>query len=380
MKAYKFKLKVSKTIKRKLEETLSVCCEIYNAALQERRDAWQLNRISINYHAQSAQLPEIKLIRDDVNGIYSQILQDVLRRVSKTFDAFFARVMRGDKAGFPRFKSVSRFDSFCFPQSGFKLVGDKLTLSKIGSLKLRLSRTIEGRVKTCTIKREASGWFVIFTAEDAPKLLPKTGKQIGLDVGIESFVTLSDGSAIDNFKYYETSVKQLRRAQRRVSRRKKGSKGRIKAIVFLQKIHEKIHRQRTDFQHKISTNLVKEFDLIAVEALNIKGMSRGILSKQIYDVAWRSFFSKLKYKAENAGRELIEVNPSGTSQTCVCGATVKKDLSVRWHCCKVCGLSEHRDSVSAKIILSRAGQTRKDVTYALTQSVFLESPTHSLQA
>ncbi len=273
MKAYKFKLKVSKTIKRKLEETLSVCCEIYNAALQERRDAWRLNRVSINYHAQSAQLPEIKLVRDDVNAIYSQILQDVLRRVSKTFDAFFARVKRGDKAGFPRFKSVSRFDSFCFPQSGFKLVEDKLTLSKIGNIRLRLSRKFEGRIKTCTIKREVMGWFVIFTAEDAPKHLPKTGKQIGLDVGIESFVTLSDGSAIDNFKYYETSLKQLRRAQRKVSRRKKGSQSRRKAVVFLQKIHEKIHRQRNDFQHKISTNLVKEFDLIAVEALNIKGLA-----------------------------------------------------------------------------------------------------------
>ena len=380
MKAYKFKLKVSKTIKRKLEETLSVCCEIYNAALQERRDAWQLNRISINYHAQSAQLPEIKLVRDDVNSIYSQILQDVLRRVSKTFDAFFARVKRGDRAGFPRFKSVSRFDSFCFPQSGFKLVEDKLTLSKIGNIRLRLSRKIEGRIKTCTIKREVTGWFVIFTAEDIPKHLPKTGKQIGLDVGIESFVTLSDGSAIDNFKYYETSLKQLRRAQRKVSRRKKGSQSRSKAVVFLQKIHEKIHCQRSDFQHKISTHIVNEYDLIAVEALNIKGMSRGILSKQIHDVAWRSFFSKLKYKAENAGREMIEVNPSGTSQTCICGAAVKKDLSVRWHLCKVCGLSEHRDSVSAKIILSRAGQTRKDVTYVAAQSVSLESPINSLQA
>lgn len=378
MKAYKFKLKVSKTIKRKLEGTLSVCCEIYNAALQERRDAYRLNKVSINYHAQSAQLPEIKLIRDDVDAIYSQILQDVLRRVSRTFDAFFARVKRGDKAGFPRFKSAKRFDSFCFPQSGFKFIGDKLTLSKIGTVKLRLSRNIEGRIKTCTIKREVSGWFVIFTVEDAPKPLPKTGKQVGLDVGIESFVTLSDGTQIDNFKYYESSQKALRKAQRKVSRRKKGSAGRRKAVFALRKIHQKIQNQRNDFQHQVSTALIKEYDFIALEALNILGMSKGILSKQIHDVAWRSFFDKLEYKAENAGHQLVKVNPNGTSQTCTCGETVKKDLSVRWHHCKVCGLSEHRDSVSAKVILKRAvGLTVKVTTWNAGSCVALESLTHS---
>ena len=183
----------------------------------------------------------------------------------------------------------------------------------------------------------------------------KTGKQIGIDVGIESFATLSDGTRIDNFKYFESTQKKLRVTQRRVARRKKGSNRRRKAVNQLRKIHQKIKNQRADFQHKFSTWLVKEYDLIAIEKLNIGGMSKSILAKQIHDVAWGSFFQKLKYKAENAGKELIEVNPRGTSQTCVCGNGVRKKLSQRWHDCNVCGLSIHRDHNSALVILSRSG-------------------------
>lgn len=163
------------------------------------------------------------------------------------------------------------------------------------------------------------------------------------------------------------------------SGRKKGSNQRRKAVNQLRKVHQKIKNQRSDFAHKVSTHLVKEYDLIAIEKLNILGMSKGILAKQIHDAAWSSFFQKLKYKAENAGRELKEVNPNGTSQTCICGETVKKNLSVRHHRCLSCGHSEHRDIVSAKVILKRAvGQTVKDVTYRNTESVSLESPIHTL--
>lgn len=226
MRAYKYKVKTpNKQVATKLESHLFLCCELYNAALQERRDAYKLNRISLNYFDQANQLSDIKEIRDDLNNVHSQVLQDILKRVDKTFKSFFARIKRKEKAGFPRFKSAKRFDSFCFPQSGFKLVGDKLTLSKIGSVRLRLSRPIEGKIKTCTIKREVSGWFVVFTVENEIKPLPKTNLAVGLDAGIESFVTLSDGTQIDNFKYYESTQKKLRIAQRRVSRRKKGTSG-----------------------------------------------------------------------------------------------------------------------------------------------------------
>ncbi len=215
--------------------------------------------------------------------------------------------------------------------------------------------------------------------ETTTEPLPKTGKQIGIDVGIESFATLSHGTQIENSKFYEQAQKKLRVAQRRVSRRKKFSSGRRKAQKQVSKLHLKIKNQRNDFQHKLSTDLVKDFDLIAIEKLNVKGISKGFLSKQIGDVAWSSFFNMLLNKVENADKKLIEINPNGTSQTCICGETVKKTLSVRRHNCEKCGLSEHRDIVSAKVILKIGlGHNLKDKTYAVTQSVSLESSIHTL--
>jgi putative transposase len=363
-------------IVQKFEQTLSICREIYNAALQERRDAYQLNRISISYQDQQNQLPEIKLIRDDLKDVYSQVLQDALKRLDKTFAAFFGRVKRKEKVGFPRFKGANRYDSFTFPQAtgGFRLDGNSLYLSKIGKVKIRLSQTMKGKVKTLTIKREVSGWFAIFTVETTKEILPKTGKQIGIDAGIESFMTLSDGTKIENFKYFENSQKRLRVAQRKVSRRKKGCNQRRKAVLQLRKIHEKIKNQRNDFAHKLSTNLVKNFDLIAIENLNILGMSKGILAKQIHDVAWNGFFQKLTYKAENAGRQLIKVSPNYTSQDCsACGERVKKDLSVRVHNCLQCGLILDRD-VNAAINIFSAGQADKSVKWAVAPCLLLESP------
>lgn len=376
MKSYKFKLRSSKSIENKFNAWLDVCREIYNGGLQERRDAWKLNKISVNYHAQSAQLPEIKNIREDVADVNAQVLQSTLRRLSKTFDAFFARVKRGEKAGFPRFKGKNFFNSFTFPQmkGAFRIEGDKLHLSKIGSVRVRLHRKITGNIKTCTIKREVSGWFVIFTVEDEKQILPKTGKQIGIDVGIESFATLSDGTKIDNFKYFESSQKRLRIIQRKVSRRKKNSNQRRKAVLQLRRIHQKIKNQRSDFAHKVSTHLVKEYDLIAIEKLNILGMSKGILAKQIHDASWSSFFNKLEYKAECAGKELVKVNPNGTSQTCICGETVKKNLSVRHHHCLSCGHSVHRDINSAQVILKIGlGNNLNLPTYRISDCVELEA-------
>lgn len=184
MKAFKFKIKKpAKSIIAKFEQTLSLCRELYNAGLQERRDAWKINRISRTYQDQQNLLPEIKKeVRDDLNLVYSQVLQDALKRLDKTFKAFFDRLKRGEKAGYPRFKSKNRYDSFTFPQAtgGFRLDGKTLTLSKIGKVKLHLSQPMKGKVKTLTIKKEVSGWFAIFTVETAKELLEKTGKTIGI--------------------------------------------------------------------------------------------------------------------------------------------------------------------------------------------------------
>ncbi|MEJ7861528.1 MAG: transposase [Pyrinomonadaceae bacterium] len=365
IKAYKFRLQTSKAVEAKLENTLNLCRELYNSALRERKDAWTINRINVNRFDQDKQLPEIKKTNPEYKDIHSQVLQDVLKRLDKSFQSFFRRVKQSVKAGFPRFKGKNWFDSFCYAQSGFSLSGSHLTLSKIGKVKIKLSRSVIGKIKTCTIKKEIDKWFVIFTVETLPEPLDKTGESVGLDVGISAFATLSDGTQIDNFKYYESTQKKLRIAQRRVSRRKKGSNQRRKAVLQLKKIHRKIRNQRNDFQHKVSTYLVKTYDLIAIEKLNILGMSRGILSKQVNDAAWNSFFQKLRYKVENTGKKSIEVNPNGTSQICSsCSEIVKKDLSVRVHHCHHCNLTIDRDENAALNIL-RLGLSLKDVTYSV---------------
>lgn len=352
-KAFKFRIcEPSKIVLTRLEQTLYLCRQLYNASLQERRDAYQINRISIDYQAQQNQLPKIKTTNPEYKNIHSQVLQNVLKRCERAFDGFFRRIKAKQTAGFPRFKGANRYDSFCYPQTGFSLTGDKLTLSKIGKVKIKLSRSVIGKIKTCTIKKEIDKWFVIFTVETSAEPLPKTDKSIGIDAGIENFITLSNGTQIDNWKYYESSQKELRRAQRSVSRKKKGGQNGKKAVLHLRKIHQQIKNRRSDFQHKLSTHLVKEFDLIAIEKLVLLGLSRGILSKQVHDVSWGSFFNMLRYKAENADKQLIEINPAYTSQTCLCGNREKKSLSQRQHNCSVCGYSNHRDIVASEIILS----------------------------
>lgn len=374
MKAFKFKISnPPKRIVAKFENWLAICCELYNAGLQERRDAWKIERKTVSCYEQQAELTELKKFRPDVAEVNAQVLAETLRRLEKTYKSFFGRVKRGEKAGFPRFKSQKRYDSFTYPQNNyaFSLKGNKLSLSKIGTIKIKLSRPIEGRIKTCTIKREASGWFVIFAVEDAPRPLPQTNQAIGIDAGIEHFLTLSDGRQIENPRYFARLEKKLRILQRSISRKKKNSKRRKKAVLKLRKAHLKISNARTDFQHKVSRHLVNKFDLIAVEKLNIKGLSKGFLSKQIHDASWSDFFQKLRYKAADAGRKIIEVNPNGTSQTCLCGQRVEKTLADRRHNCSNCGLSEHRDIVSAKLILNLAvGQIVQNKTYANRQSVF----------
>src|SRR5215510_290667 len=232
VKAYKFKLKTNAKFLTGCSATLDTCRELYNAALQERRDAYRINGLSINYHAQALQHPQIKQVRSDVGEVHSQVLQDTLRRVEKAFDGFFRRVKNGEKPGYPRFKSASRFNSFTYPQSGFSLKGDKLHLSKIGSCRVHLSRQIEGTIKACMIKREADGWYVVFVVEENQcRFFPKTGETVGIDVGIENFVTLSTGEVVENPEFLRESERELKTAQRRVARRPNKKSNRIAKSV-----------------------------------------------------------------------------------------------------------------------------------------------------
>ena len=360
LKAFKYKLRrPSKAFAAQCESALEVCRELYNAALQERRDAWKLNRQSVSWSAQCAQLPQIKPLRPDVAEVHSQVLQATLRRLQRSFENFFRRVKAGEKeAGWPRFKSRRRFDSFTYSQSGFRLAGDKLSLSKIGSCRVHLSREIEGTIKTCTIKREADGWYVIFTADNVPaRELPQTGATVGVDLGLENFATFSNGAPpIPHPRHLRAAERRLKTAQRAVSRKKKRGANRKKAVKLLAKQQQTVKRQRQDFAHKESLHLLRQYDEIAVEDLNIKGMVKNHhLAKAISDAAWGTFLNILEAKAEEAAKRVWKVSAPYTSQDCSgCGHRMKKTLAEREHRCSACGLQLHRDHNAALNIQARA--------------------------
>jgi putative transposase len=258
-----------------------------------------------------------------------------------------------------------RYTSFAYPQvgehGGVTLDGGLLSLSKIGRIPIRLHRPLEGTPKTVTISREADGWYVCISCADVPThLLPATGQETGIDLGIEAFATLSDGTRIFHPGWYRQAERALKTAQRRVSRRKKGSNRRRKAIVLLAKAHQKVARQRQDFHHKAALALVQQNDTIYHEALQPANMVKNHhLAKSITDAGWGAFLTILTYKAACAGRRIVAVNPVYTSQRCSgCGAMVSKGLSVRWHSCPECETSLHRDHNAAKNI-ERAGQARR---------------------
>ncbi|HEX2711399.1 MAG TPA: transposase, partial [Candidatus Acidoferrales bacterium] len=212
-RTFKYRLYPNRQQRGKLQATLDVCRELYNAALQERREAWSSHRKGIHYVEQANQLPGIKTVRDDVRAVYSQVLQDALRRIDKTFQAFFLRRRRGQVPGFPRFRSQSRYDSFTYPQAGFQLNG-RLSLSKIGDIKIKLHRPIKGEIKTLTLKREHGMWYACFSCVVEAEPLPENDKAVGLDVGLLSFVTRSDGPGVGNPRWFKRAQKRLRRAQR----------------------------------------------------------------------------------------------------------------------------------------------------------------------
>ncbi len=353
-----------------LNGELKEACSLYNAALEERTGAWKLCRKSISFYDQCAQLPAMR-IDGCLKLKNAQCSQNVLRRLDKAFSAFFARVKRGDKPGFPRYQSSRRYDSITFPTygDGCRLMDSgKLRVQGAGHIKVKLHRPLEGKVKTVTIKREAGRWFACFSVECEGKPLSISSEAVGIDVGLTTFATLSDGTEIQNPRHYRNAEARLRRCQRKVARRKKGSNRRRKAVLLLQRAHAHVRNQRADFHHKESRKIVNRFGLIAVEDLNVKGLAGGMLAKSVHDVGWSQFLGFLSYKAECAGREMIRVDPRGTSQTCLCGEGVPKGLNHRWHSCSACGLSAGRDHVSAQVILQRAGNRPSGINVEVVNS------------
>jgi putative transposase len=360
-KTFKYKLKPTPEQEQAMWFVLRRCRELYNAALQERIEAWRKCGVRVTESMQSAQLPAVKQVRPEYRDIHSQVLQDVLTRLDHAFQAFFRRIREGQTPGHPRFHSANRYDSFTYKQfsNGATLDHGFLVLSKIGRIAVRWSRRLEGTPKTVTISREADGWYVCFSCADVPvQPFPLTGQETGIDLGLEAFATLADGTRIFHPGWYRKAERALKTAQRRVSRRKKGSHRRRKAVNLLAKAHQKVRRQRQDFHHKTALQLVQTNDTIYHEDLQTANMVKNHhLAKSISDAGWSGFLSILAFKAVYAGKQAIAVPPAYTSQTCSgCGVLVQKGLSVRWHSCPDCGTSLHRDHNAARII-ERLGQS-----------------------
>lgn len=349
IKTYKYRLIPTRKQHAALQTTLNLCRNLYNCALEQRK----MHRIG--YYEQKRQVTDVRAEFPEYQGVHVHVLQRVVSKLDLAFQSFFRRCKAGQKPGFPRFKNRDRFDSFAFNNTGFKFAGRYLQISKIGAIKLRLSRPFPAgaNIKSLTVKRSGQNWYACLAVEFMPQPLPPSYAVVGLDMGIENFAALSDGTFIPNPRIYEAAQAELRRAQRRVARRKRGSHRRRRAVELLRKVHDRIANRRMDFLHKESTKLIQKYGTIAVENLNVKGLAAGILAKQVQDVSWARFFQLLTYKAAEAGRRLVEVDCAYTSQTCPeCGVIQKKSLAERMHRCE-CGCEMHRDTAAAKIILGR---------------------------
>lgn len=405
-KTYKYRVSGNKATTQKLQWVLDRCRQLYNAALSERKDAYEYKirrnigfynpetrkeltkQFAVTCFDQINDLPEIKHLCPEYQEIGSHVLQDVLRRLEKAMQGFFRRVSLGLNPGYPRFLGWNRYHSLTYPDAaGWKLetqtrspdkkgmVRVNLHLTKIGTLKLHLHRDLVDKIKTLSIKKEGEEWYAIFSCTcDDPAPLPISQEETAVDVGLNHFGALPNGEFIDNPRHFRTSEKKLAKLQRRLTHKKKGSHRRAKAAQQVGKAHRKVRRQREDFHHKESSKLVNRYQLLVFEQLQIANLvkrpapkqdevtgqylpngasAKSGLNKSISDAGWGSFMQKTAYKAAWAGRTFLLVNPRNTSQLCSgCGAVVQKALSDRWHSC-TCGTELDRDTNSARLLLAR---------------------------
>ena len=370
VKTFKYRLQPSKSQRTKLSQTLELCRWVYNETLAARKNAWEQGKKSLSLYDTNKMLTLWKQEHPELKGVFSQVLQNVQARVDLAFKAFFRRVKAGEKAGYPRFRGYGWYDSFTFKQFGFELSDHDLLLSKIGVVKIILHRPIEGRIKTLTIQRDAVGnWYACLACEVEAKPLPLNELAIGIDMGLECFAKFSAGDGIDHPRFFRRDEKELAKAQRKLSKAEKGTPERTKRRKAVQHIHQRIANRRRDFAHQTSRKLVNSFGLLAFEDLRIKNMLRNhCLAKSISDAAWNQLIQYTTYKAENAGRVVVLVEPRNTSKQCSgCGELLEKSLDVRVHACPVCGLVMNRDQ-NAAINILRLGL--ESLGYALEAPAF----------
>lgn len=369
IRVFRFRLYPTKPQEAALFETLRLTRALYNAALEQRREAYRKHCKTLSAYDQQRELTALKDACPEFSGVYVHVLQDVLERLDKAYRTFFSRIKQGAKrAGFPRFKPAQRWNSFKFKQcwdnkrntwtSCGRPVdrGRRISIPKIGNVKIKLHRALEGKPKSLQIVHDCGQWFAVYTCEVPKTFLPATGSSIGIDLGTTWFAVTSDGEFLENPRHLGHSLKKLRVQQRTVARRKKGSNRKRKAVQQVARTHRKVRRQRLDFQHKVARRLVNEHDLIVHEDLQVGNMAQSNLARSILDAGWAGLLFQLSSKAESAGRRVIAVDPRHTSQRCnACGHTAKENrVNQASFRCVQCGYTANADHNAAKNILGRA--------------------------
>ncbi len=366
--AYKYKLRPNKSQAHQIDGWLNLLRMQYNYRLAERINWYESTRCPVNscslvscsiaeiveqpdYYWQKRDLLNTKKLFPEYGKIHSQVLQDCIVRVKKSFDRYLSADKSGKRSGKPRFKGRGRYRSFTYPQMKQDCIqNNRITLPKIGKVKIVLHRPVPDgfKIKTAQVIKNADGYYLILTLQDnsVPTISPDVNldKSVGIDMGLKDFLITSDGESVPIPQFARKSEKRKKLLNKSVSRKKKGSSRRRKAVNKLSKHHQKTARQRKDFHYKTAKQLLDKYDVVGFEDLNIKGLAKTRMSKSILDAGWGEFLSILQTKAVNAGLMAIAVNPNGTSQNCSsCGTHVPKTIADRWHSCPSCGLELDRD-------------------------------------
>ena len=359
-KTYKFRLYPTKKQTRMLENQFELCRWVYNESLALKKKLWEDHKINLSLYDLNKKLTEWKESKPELKQVHSQVLQKVQERVDWAYQGFFRRIKAGQTPGFPRFKGKNQLKSICFKQGGFKLTIDnkRINISKTGLIKLKLHRQIKGEIKTCSVIRQPTGkFFVCFSAEEEAVSLPKTNKTIGCDLGIKTLVTLSDGKSIENPKFLKAEEKQLKKAQSQKDKAKNAADWKTfnKKKKVATRINERIVNKRENFSYQTANSLIKNYDTICFENLNIDGMNSFTpINKSIRDVAWRSLIQKTQSKAVQAGKTVVLIDPRNTSKECSrCNKIHENfDLKQEFMDCS-CGNKMQRDHNASINILRR---------------------------
>ena len=357
---FRYRLLPTKRQHRSLEAILEAQRQLYNAALEERIDAYRKVGITRTFFDQCKALTTWRHEEPEASHLPVTLQRWTLKRLDDAYQAFFRRVTRGGKAGFPRFRGKGRFDTFGFREfAGISFADGRLRFKGLpGILRAHLHRPIphHASIRSCFFRRGIKGWQVglVIEVPDAP--LRKPVRIVGIDLGISTLAALSDGGFIPNLRAARRAARRLRLAQRALARKMRGSRNRVKARKQVARCHHATACVRANHLHQASARVIRDYDVIVIEHLNVKGLARSFLAKDVHDASWTTFTSMLRYKAVCAGNRLIEVDPDYTSQECSgCGIRIRKNLSDRWHNCSNCGLAVDRDLNAARVILGRAG-------------------------